>query len=143
MTEVDHGSTVQQAGEGTASSSRNKNTFTADEVGQIPYSSVTSLRYVTAERHASIQLRNLFTLHEDVACQTHDLLGCRCHLGEACPEEGDADGSEEDEDDDNSDSSGDEYGGGFVQASQYQDKDVKRAVRLGSLPQLHQHSAGN
>ncbi|GAA5872054.1 hypothetical protein JCM3774_006594 [Rhodotorula dairenensis] len=85
------------AGEGAAASSKHKNTFTADE------------------------LRNLFTLHEDVACQTHDLLGCRCHLGEGLPDEPDPE-----EDDGNSESGDDDFEGGFVQASQYQDKDAKR-----------------
>ncbi|KWU43883.1 hypothetical protein RHOSPDRAFT_18878 [Rhodotorula sp. JG-1b] len=92
------------AGEGTASSSKSKNTFTADE------------------------LRNLFTLHEDVACQTHDLLGCRCHLGEPAVDENDAAESESSGDHDDADSSDDDFEGGFVQASQYRDKDSERAL---------------
>lgn len=28
------------------------------------------------------ELKAVFTLHPKVACQTHELLGCRCHLGE-------------------------------------------------------------
>ncbi|POY76237.1 DNA repair and recombination protein RAD54 [Rhodotorula taiwanensis] len=83
------------------SSSKNKNAFTADE------------------------LRNLFTLHDEVACQTHDLLGCRCHIGEPMPEDDDNDAG----DASNSESSSeDEFASGFVQASQYQDQDAKRSL---------------
>ncbi|GAA5989028.1 hypothetical protein JCM10908_006278 [Rhodotorula pacifica] len=88
------------AGDGTVSSSKNKNAFTLDE------------------------LRDLFRLHEEAACQTHDLLGCRCHLGEPSLQEADDDDSEDDEEK----SSEDEFEAGFVQASQYQDKDADRAL---------------
>ncbi|GAA5928218.1 hypothetical protein JCM3775_000545 [Rhodotorula graminis] len=67
------------------------------------------------------ELRNLFSLHEGVACQTHELTGCRCHFGEAP-------GADEDglEDEDLSDS--DDEMDGFVQASQFQDEDAVRKM---------------
>ncbi|GAA5895948.1 hypothetical protein JCM8208_005131 [Rhodotorula glutinis] len=67
------------------------------------------------------ELRNLFSLHEGVACQTHDLTGCRCHFGEVP-------GADEDgaEDEDSSDS--DDEMEGFVQASQFQDDDAVRKM---------------
>lgn len=68
------------------------------------------------------QLRNLFTLHDDVACQTHELLECRCHFGEIDEDEEDEPGSDESESEDD--------GGGFMQASQYQDGEAARQVCL-------------
>ncbi|BGO94509.1 hypothetical protein NBRC10512_000312 [Rhodotorula toruloides] len=67
------------------------------------------------------ELRNLFTLHDDVACQTHELLGCRCHFGEIDEDEEDEPGSDESESEDD--------GGGFMQASQYQDGEAARQVK--------------
>ncbi|GAA6045127.1 hypothetical protein NBRC10513_007525 [Rhodotorula toruloides] len=68
------------------------------------------------------ELRNLFTLHDDVACQTHELLGCRCHFGEV--------DEDEDEDDGGSDESeSEDDGGGFMQASQYQDGEAARQLK--------------
>ncbi|GAA5847167.1 hypothetical protein JCM9279_006118 [Rhodotorula babjevae] len=67
------------------------------------------------------ELRNLFSLHEGVACQTHELTGCRCHFGEV--PNADADGAD---DDDSSDD--DDEMEGFVQASQFQDDDAIRKI---------------
>ncbi|GAA6050956.1 hypothetical protein JCM3770_005342 [Rhodotorula araucariae] len=68
------------------------------------------------------ELRNLFTLHESVACQTHELLGCRCHFGEVPEDDDDA----HDDEDDGSDDDGEMDG--FVQASQFQDNDTVRKI---------------
>jgi len=73
-----------------------------------------------------LQLRNLFSLHEGVACQTHELTGCRCHLGEV--PDADADGADADDSSDDDDDDDDEMEG-FVQASQFQDDDAIRKVR--------------
>ncbi|GJN93684.1 hypothetical protein Rhopal_006741-T1 [Rhodotorula paludigena] len=68
------------------------------------------------------ELRNLFTLHENVASQTHDLLGCRCHFGEH------PDDDDDEEDDEDASSDGEDQIGGFVQASQFQDADAIRKM---------------
>ncbi|GAA5865026.1 hypothetical protein JCM8547_007686 [Rhodosporidiobolus lusitaniae] len=60
------------------------------------------------------ELRAIFTIHDDSACETHDLLGCRCHFGEVLPDDDD------EEDDEDSDE------GGFQQASQWQDGDSEK-----------------
>ncbi|BGP42766.1 helicase [Rhodotorula kratochvilovae] len=66
------------------------------------------------------ELRNLFTLHESVACQTHELLGCRCHFGEVPDDDDDAQDDDDSDEDDEMD--------GFVQASQFQDDDAVRKM---------------
>ncbi|ORY77597.1 SNF2 family N-terminal domain-domain-containing protein [Leucosporidium creatinivorum] len=57
-------------------------------------------------------LRNIFKHHPGVACQTHELLGCRCHLGE--DDQGDAFDPADDEEDEDL-----PLELGFTQASQY------------------------
>ncbi|GAA6032918.1 hypothetical protein JCM8097_000048 [Rhodosporidiobolus ruineniae] len=66
---------------------------------------------------SSDELRAIFTLHDDTACNTHDLLGCRCHFGETLPDFEEEDEDEADEDDEE---------GGFLQASQFQGLDMDR-----------------
>jgi len=69
------------------------------------------------------ELKAVFTLHKQVACQTHDLLGCRCHLGEEqagpVPELGPSSDWPEGEDDD------EPRCGTFAPASQIPDVPVK------------------
>jgi len=79
------------------------------------------------------QLRNLFTLHEGVACQTHDLTGCRCHCGEVPLDDEDGSGDEDGSDEDEME--------GFMQASQFHDDDAVRKVRRAALRALSCHSA--
>ncbi|GAA5945928.1 hypothetical protein JCM10213_006186 [Rhodosporidiobolus nylandii] len=67
------------------------------------------------------ELRAIFTLHEDSACETHDLLSCRCHYGES-PDDGD----EEDEDEAEEEL-------GFQQASQFQDVDLEKKTQRRNL----------
>lgn len=60
-----------------------------------------------------------------MACQTHELLGCRCHFGEV--------DDDDDDDDDNGSSDGSDSqddAGGFMQASQYQDGEAARQASL-------------
>lgn len=73
------------------------------------------------------QLRAIFTIHDDSSCETHDLMGCRCHFGEVME-----DGDDEDDEAEESDEEG-----GFQQASQWEE-DSERKVRLPrfSLPPL-------
>ncbi|KAL8277804.1 hypothetical protein RQP46_009787 [Phenoliferia psychrophenolica] len=70
-------------------------------------------------------LKDVFKLHTGVSCQTHDLLGCRCHLedGTTASEAPSDESDEEDEDFRPVDQLLKERAG-FVQASQYrQDED--------------------
>ncbi|GAA5824225.1 hypothetical protein JCM11251_001575 [Rhodosporidiobolus azoricus] len=69
------------------------------------------------------ELRAIFTLHDESACETHDLLGCRCHFGEGMPSEDDEEGDEAEESDE------DEAGGGFQQASQWQGETSRQAAK--------------
>ncbi|GAA6021991.1 hypothetical protein JCM10207_002399 [Rhodosporidiobolus poonsookiae] len=67
------------------------------------------------------ELRAIFTLHDDSAGQTHDLLGCRCHFGEVA-DDSSTDGAM-------SESEAEEEAG-FLQASQWQDADLdKRSLK--------------
>ncbi|GAA5946252.1 hypothetical protein JCM3765_000170 [Sporobolomyces pararoseus] len=70
-------------------------------------------------------LKNIFRLHTDTACQTHDLLDCGCHRGEN-PESF----ASQDQDDDSSEAEEDDDLGGFVPASQWAGEPVdKRAIK--------------
>ncbi|GAA6005232.1 hypothetical protein JCM11491_002629 [Sporobolomyces phaffii] len=68
-------------------------------------------------------LKNIFRLHVDTTCQTHDLLGCGCHRGEN-PES--LPSQEKDEDTETDDS--DEDLGGFVPASQWNGEAADKKV---------------
>ncbi|GAA5956650.1 hypothetical protein JCM21900_002326 [Sporobolomyces salmonicolor] len=75
-------------------------------------------------------LRNIFTLHDDTGCQTHDLLDCRCHTGGVTPEDERAH-EVADSDDDITSGTSDELGG-FVRASQWDgaaDESKKKASK--------------
>ena len=88
--------------------------FTLDDV-----SSPLSSAYLLLT--SSPQLKSIFKLHTGVACQTHDLLGCRCHLDEPIvekPPKGEFDSDTEEEDFPSSD----DMMAGFVQASQMRDE---------------------
>lgn len=58
-----------------------------------------------------MQIRDIFKLHRGVACQTHELLGCRCHFGES---QGEAQVESDDEEQEQR-----SLDLGFTQASQY------------------------
>ncbi|GAA5906295.1 uncharacterized protein JCM6883_005507 [Sporobolomyces salmoneus] len=84
-------------------------------------------------------LKKIFTLHTDTACDTHDLLGCNCHRGEDPA----AFASQEQGDDDDDDSDDEEDTAVFVPASQMGGVPVdKRALKkaqrnLSILKQWH------
>ncbi|KAK4699950.1 hypothetical protein P7C70_g6303, partial [Phenoliferia sp. Uapishka_3] len=60
-------------------------------------------------------LKNVFKLHTGVACQTHDLLGCRCHI-DGSP----VDTPTESDDDEDLPTVDELFKSGFVAASQFQ-----------------------
>ncbi|GAA5889055.1 hypothetical protein JCM6882_009730 [Rhodosporidiobolus microsporus] len=66
------------------------------------------------------ELRAIFTIHDESACETHDLLGCRCHFGEDIPSDDDEEGD---------DSEAEEDDPGFLQASQWQGDSSKQAAK--------------
>ncbi|GAA5972110.1 hypothetical protein JCM11641_002499 [Rhodosporidiobolus odoratus] len=74
------------------------------------------------------ELRAIFTLHDDSACETHDLLGCRCHFGEF-PSESDeeAGGSSDNESEEEK---------GFLPASQWQEGEAERKTQRRNLSVL-------
>ena len=76
-----------------------------------------------------MQLKNVFKLHTGVSCQTHDLLGCGCHLEDGPARDGGAD-----EDSDEELPTADELLSGFVPASQYHQDEPDLSVRLPSSP---------
>ncbi|KAK9322656.1 SNF2 family N-terminal domain-containing protein [Lipomyces orientalis] len=72
------------------------------------------------------ELRDIFTIYEDTACHTHDLLECNCdgtggtHIKQESVESGSdhVDGHDDDDDDDDDDGGGGGAGAGWVSATQ-------------------------
>jgi len=85
-----------------------------------------------------LQLKNIFRLHHDTACQTHDLIECKCHRGENEPESQPSQEAQDDSDDSEDERSGSEGLGGFVPASQWEGEPVDKKVNFRGflLPSL-------
>lgn len=91
------------------------------------------------------QLRDIFTLHTDTNCQTHDLLECSCADGEVVqPTENDellyhSDGGMSSDSDDGNDSSGPDRRS-FMKASQYQPSEEQEAKAQKKLQALKEYT---
>ena len=104
----------------------------------VSFSSTTLLLF-PCSHYSYAQLKNIFRLHHDTACQTHDLIECKCHRGENEPESQPSQEAQDDSDDSDDERSGSEGLGGFVPASQWEGEPVDKKVNFRGflLPSLH------